>query len=324
MVQIKSFCLPSVIQSPMANTTDLTFRLIAREHGLRFAYLEMISSEALVRDSEKTKDLLKSVPADRPLGVQIVGCNPQIMGQAAEILDQHEEFSVLDINLGCPVPKVTGPGGGSALLREPETAKAIFTRVVKSTKRMPVTVKMRIGYSDARGEEAVQIAKVAEDCGVSAIAVHGRTRSQGYSGAADYSAIGKIKRAVGIPVIGNGDVTDAQSALRLREISGCDAIMIGRGALGNPWIYREVEQALEGRNSPFTATDFAARKRTVLRHLELQIQHDGPRCFLPMRRITCWYFRAAPGVAAFRDRINKSSNVEEMRGLIENFSALNT
>ena len=319
---MKSYTLPSaVVQSPMANTTDLPFRLIAREHGLRFAFLEMISSEALVRNSEKTKDLLKTVPADRPVGVQIVGCNADTMGQAAEILDQMEDFSVLDINLGCPVPKVTGPGGGSALLREPETAKQIFTRVVKATKRLPVTVKMRIGYSDPSGEEAVRIASIAQDCGIAAIAVHGRTRSQGYSGTANYQAIRKIKQAVSITVIGNGDVVDAQSALRLREISGCDAVMIGRGALGNPWIYQEVEQALEGRNpcSNPNVADFQARKLTLLKHMQLQRQYDGPRCYLPLRRVACWYFRNIPGAALLRDRINKSDSVETMRDIIEHF-----
>lgn len=321
MVQLKSFTLPSpVVQSPMANTTDLPFRLIAREQGLKFAYLEMISSEALVRDSEKTKDLLRTAPEDRPLGVQIVGCNADTMGRAAAMLDTIHDFDVLDINLGCPVPKITGNGGGSALLREPDAAKAIFTSVVQSAKRLPVTVKMRIGYSDTSGAEAVRIAQIAEDCGVTAIAVHGRTRAQGYSGIADYQAIGKVKKAVSIPVIGNGDVVDASSALRLREISGCDAVMIGRGALGNPWIYNEVEAALAGKAVDANpAENFELRKRTLLRHLELQVKHDGERCFLPMRRIACWYLRAAPGVAAFRDKINKAAGIDEVRRLIEDF-----
>ncbi len=316
---MKPFSLPSlVIQSPMANTTDLAFRLIARDHGLKFAFLEMISSEALVRDSEKTKELMKTVPSDRPLGAQIVGCNPDNMGRAAEMIDAMEEFEILDINLGCPVPKVTGPGGGSALLREPNTAKAIFTSVVKSVKRLPVTVKMRIGYSDTSGDEAVRIAQIAEECGVAAVAVHGRTRAQGYSGIADYQAIGKVKKAVRIPVIGNGDVVDAASALRLREISGCDAVMIGRGALGNPWIYQTIEHALEtGQSAEEKPDDICQRKRVLLRHLELQRMHDGPRCYLPMRRVACWYFRCAPGAAAFRERINKATSVEEMRNLIE-------
>jgi tRNA-dihydrouridine synthase B len=309
---------PLVTQSPMANTTDLAFRLIAREHGLRFAYLEMISSEALVRDSEKTKDLLKSMPEDRPLGAQIVGCNPEVMGRAAAILDAMQEFEVLDINLGCPVPKVTGPGGGSALLREPEKARAIFTQVKGSTKRLPVTVKMRIGYSDTSAKEAIRIAQIAEECGLAAVAVHGRTRSQGYSGKADYEAIGKIKRAVSIPVIGNGDVVDAQSALRLREISGCDGVMIGRGALGNPWIYQEVEAALTGNNNG-VHPDFEMRKTVLLRHLDLQSKYDGPRCYLPMRRIACWYMKGTPNATRFREQVNKAQSVEEVRTHIEEY-----
>ncbi len=308
-----------VVQSPMANTTDLPFRLIAREHGLRFAFLEMVSSEALVRNHEKTKELLKTSSDDKPLGVQIVGCNADTMGRAAGLLEEMRSFSVLDINMGCPVPKVTGPGGGSALLREPEAARAIFSSVTRSVKNIPVTVKMRIGYSDTSGAEAVRIAKIAEDCGIAAIAVHGRTRAQGYSGKADYEAIGKVKKAVGIPVIGNGDVVDAASALRLKEISGCDTVMIGRGALGNPWIYRAVERALTSGKAESVAPDFDQRKAALLHHLDLQVLHDGPRCFLPMRRVACWYFFGVNGVAAFRDRVNKTQSVEEIRRVIEDF-----
>ncbi len=307
-----------VLQAPMANTTDLAFRLLGRDHGMRFAFLEMISSEALVRDHKKTKELLKTLPQDRPIGVQIVGANPQVMGRAAQILDEMDQFEALDINRGCPVPKITGCGGGCSLMKEPQRAAEIFRRVVQSVQHMRVSVKMRTGYTDASGQEAVRLAQIAQECGIGAITIHARTRSQGYGGKADYQIIAMVKKAVSIPVIGNGDVVDGASALRLKEISGCDAIMIGRGSLGNPWIYRQAEEALKsGRPHPAQAIDPATRKRTLLRHLDLQVQCGGPRCYLPLRRITCWYIRGLSGAATLRHRINRAASVEEIREIVE-------
>jgi len=188
---------------------------------------------------------------------------------------------------------------------------------VRAVKRIPVTVKMRLGFKDGSGEEAVLIARIAEDCGIKAIAVHGRTREQGYSGTANYAAIRLVKEAVSIPVIGNGDVVDGASAVRLREISGCDGVMLGRGALGNPWIYREVEAALNGTPPP-TAPDAAERKRVLLRHVDLQEQYEAWPVG-PLRRVVCWYFQHYPGVAEFRNRIHQAQSVAEMRTLIEAF-----
>lgn len=319
MIQLKSFQLPQVVQSPMANCSDLPFRLIAREHEMHFAFLEMVSSEALVRDLRSTYEMMKTIPEDSPLGAQLVGCDPDVMGEAAAKIEAMG-YQVLDMNLGCPVPKVVSKGGGSMLLREPETARQIFTKVVKAIKRIPVTVKMRIGYSDDTGQEAAHIARIAEECGVNAIAVHGRTRQQGYSGNANYSAIRKIKESVSIPVMGNGDVVDGASALRLREVSGCDGVMIARGALGNPWIYREVEAALKGETAPEKPT-LAVRKAVVLRHIELQQQYDANPVG-PLRRIVCWYFKDIPGVAQFRDRVHRAQSVDEIRGLVEGFAPL--
>jgi nifR3 family TIM-barrel protein len=191
--------------------------------------------------------------------------------------------------------------------------------VAQAVKRIPVTVKMRLGYSDPTGAEAARIAQIAEECGVNAVAVHGRTREQGYSGFADYEAIGRVKRAVSIPVIGNGDVVDEATALRLLEISGCDGVMLGRGALGNPWIYRRIQAAIDGEPQSF-APDVELRKRTALQHLELQAQHDF-RPVGPLRRILTWYFKDIPGVADFRNQINRADSLDHMRALLAGFGS---
>ena len=178
MIQLKSFSLPDVVQSPMANCTDLPFRLIAREQGMRFAFLEMVSAEALLRNIPSTLEMMQTSEEDRPLGAQLVGCDPGVMAEAAAKIEAMG-FDLLDLNLGCPVPKVTGHGGGSMLLKEPQKAGEIFRRVVRAVTRIPVTVKMRLGFSDPTGAEAAAIARLAEDAGVNAVAVHGRTREQG-------------------------------------------------------------------------------------------------------------------------------------------------
>ena len=320
MIRLKDFVLPScVVQSPMANCTDLPFRLIAREKGMKIAFLEMVSAEALLRDNRTTAELLTTVPEDRPLGAQLVGCNPESMGKAASIIEGMG-FDWLDINLGCPVPKVTGNGGGSALLREPDTAREIFVNVVRSVKKIPVTVKMRLGYTDPSGSEACTIAKLAEAAGLDAVSVHGRTRAQGYSGKANYEAIARVKDAVKIPVFGNGDVTNGTSARELCAVAGVDGVMIGRGALGNPWIYREVESALNDDLAP-TPPSFEDKKRALLRHLELEIRFHERTALFRMRRVACWYFKDLSGVAELRARINITPTLGELSSLLENFSA---
>lgn len=314
MIRLKEIELPEVIQSPMANCTDLPFRLVARALGMRFAFLEMISAETLVRENPETYRRMRTDEQDRPVGVQLVGCDPEVMGRAAAKVESMG-FPLVDVNLGCPVPKVVAKGGGSQLLRQPDTAGEIFRAMVKAVKRIPVTVKMRLGYSDPTGAEAVRIALLAEEAGVSALSIHGRTREQGYSGTADYEAIGRVKKAVSIPVIGNGDVFDGAGALRLREVSGCDGVLLGRGALGNPWIYREIEAAFEGKG-PVPPPTTREKKEVVFRHIELQCQYEKFPIG-PLRRVISWYFKETPGVAQFRNAINRSETREEMREIID-------
>ena len=312
-IRLRDFDLPLVVQSPMAGCTDLAFRLIARAHGMRFAFLEMISAETFVRSNPGTAERMETREDDSPVGVQLVGCDPAVMAEAAAGVEALG-FPLVDLNLGCPVPKVVAKGGGSQLLREPETAGEIFRSVVRAVKRVPVTVKMRLGYSDHSGAEAVRIARLAEEAGLSAIAVHGRTREQGYSGSADYEAIRRVKQAVSIPVIGNGDVTDGERARRLMETSGCDAVMLGRGALGNPWIYRETEAAILGAEPPHRPS-LAERKRVLFEHIDLQCRYEAYPLG-PLRRIICWYFKQSPGAPQFRDSINRAQSVEEMKEII--------
>ncbi len=305
----------------MAACTDLPFRLIAREKGLGFSFLEMVSAQALSRRNAKTFELLKSAPADRPLGAQLLGCEPGVMAESARIIEDMG-FDLLDLNLGCPVRKVVTNGEGAALLKDPRRAAEVFRAVKGATRRIPVTVKMRKGFEDESGREAVEIARAAEGEGLCAVTVHGRTQKQGYSGRADYSAIGRVKTAVSIPVIGNGDVLSAEDARRMRRESGCDGVMIGRGGLGNPWIYRALDAALEGSDEAIPLPSPQERLETMLKHLDLEVEHLGPRqACLNMRRITVWYTAGLPECKPFRAEVCRTENTERIRGLILDFWA---
>ena len=308
-----------LFQSPMADCTNLAFRLIARKHGLELAFTEMVSAEALARGNKRTLPLLRKIRKDNPLGAQLVGHNPASMGKAAAIIED-QGFDILDLNCGCPVRKVTGPGAGSALLQNPDLARRIFRSVMAHAKKIPVTVKMRSGFADPSGKEALRLALIAQEEGLAAVTVHGRTRTQGYSGKADWKVIELVKRSLKIPVFGNGDIFEPEDAKRMMETTGCDGVAIGRGALGNPWIYAGIRAVLSGHAPKLPS--FEEKKRVALQHLRLEIKYEGEKMgVLQSRRIAAWYFKGCPHVAQLRDKINRAATFREMTDSIKAFDA---
>ena len=238
----------NVILAPMAGVTDLPYRVLCREQGCGLVCMEMVSAKAVLYKNRNTKELLEVDPRERPVSLQLFGSDPEILSKIAGELEEGP-YDIFDINMGCPVPKIVKNGEGSALMRNPKLVQEILSAMVRTLKK-PVTVKIRKGFDDS-SVNAVEIAKIAEGCGVSAIAVHGRTREQYYSGKADWDIIRQVKEAVSIPVIGNGDVFTPEDAKRMVEETGCDGIMVARGAKGNPWIFREIAEYLEtGRMPP--------------------------------------------------------------------------
>jgi len=308
-----------LFQSPMADCTNIAFRLIARELGLELAFTEMISAEALVRENKRTLPLVRRIAGDTPLGAQLVGHNPDSMGKAAAMIEAMG-FEILDLNFGCPVRKVTGPGAGSALLQCPGLSARIFKNVMTHLKKIPVTVKMRTGFTDPSGKEALHIARLAEEHGLSAVTVHGRTRAQGYSGKADWRVIGLVKNVLKIPVFGNGDIFIPEDAKRMMEITGCDGVAVGRGALGNPWLYAGIRSCLAGHKPKLPS--FEEKKRVALEHIRLEVKYEGEKTgVLQSRKIAAWYFKGCPNVAQLRNKINRAMNLKEMHTLIADFKA---
>ncbi len=302
-----------LILAPMAGVTDLPFRLLCREQGCGAVYTEMVSAKAIYYKNRNTKTLMEVDPAEGPVALQLFGSDPDILSRMAA---QAEEgpYAWIDINMGCPVPKVVGNGEGSALMKDPRLVEQILTATVKRVKK-PVTVKIRKGF-DSASVNAVEIARIAESCGAAAVAVHGRTREQYYSGTADWEIVRQVKEAVKIPVLGNGDVFAPEDAARMMEATGCDGVLIARGARGNPWIFSRSLHYLEtGEVLPLpSARDI---RQEILRHLELQIQYKGPVLgIMEMRKHAAWYTAGMPHSAALRDRINQAETYEEFCELI--------
>jgi len=305
----------NVILAPMAGVTDLPFRLLCREMGAGLVCMEMVSAKAIYYNNKNTEELLKVYPGELPASLQLFGSDPEILAaMAARIQDR--PYSFIDLNMGCPVPKVVNNGEGSALMKDPKLVEKILTAMVKAVDK-PVTVKIRKGFDDNH-VNAVEIAKIAEACGVSAVAVHGRTREQYYSGQADWEIIRMVKEAVKIPVIGNGDVDSPEKAKRLLDETGCDGVMIGRGAQGNPWIFRETVEYLETGALP-KRPDNDEKREIVRRHALMEMDLKGEYTAVrEMRRHLSWYTFGMPGAAKLRGTINQMETMEQLLQMIDN------
>lgn len=299
----------NVILAPMAGVTDLPFRVLCKEQGAGLLCMEMVSAKAIYYGSKNTEELMKISPAEMPVSLQLFGFDADIMADMAKKIEE-KPFAVLDINMGCPVPKVVNNGEGSALMKNPKLAEEIITKMVKAVKK-PVTVKIRKGFDEAH-LNAVEMAKIAEASGAAAVAVHGRTREQYYAGKADWDCIRAVKEAVKIPVIGNGDVTDALSAERLLKETGCDGVMVGRAAQGNPFIFREITEYLETGVIPPKPTPAEVRA-TIERHARMQMEEKGEYTGVrEMRKHLSWYTVGYPNSAKYRQMINSMETMEEL------------
>ena len=300
--------------APLAGITDGPFRRLCSQAGAALVYSEMVSAKGLWYGDKNTGKLLEILPGEGPAAYQLFGHEPEIMAFAVRKLDSRMNV-IFDINMGCPVPKIVKNGEGSALMKNPDLVYDLVAAAVKNTSK-PVTVKIRAGW-DEESVNAVEVARAVSAAGASAVAVHGRTREQYYSGKADWSVIAAVKRAVNIPVIGNGDVTDAASGIRMMEETGCDFVMVGRGALGNPWIFSELTAAWRGEPLPPPPTK-EEKKAMMIRHfndiLELKGEYVAVR---EMRKHVGWYLKGVHGAAAFRGKINGINSADELRRAID-------
>lgn len=303
----------SYVLGPMAGVTDLPFRLLCKEQGAGLLCMEMVSAKGIFYNNKNTKSLLQIHPEEVPVSLQFFGSDPKIVSEMAKRVEERP-FSILDINMGCPVPKVVRNGEGSALMKNPKLVYELVSATVKAIKK-PVTVKIRKGFDDEH-INAVEIAKIIEEAGAAAVAVHGRTREQYYSGKADWEIIRQVKEAVSIPVIGNGDVTSGEKAIAMREQTGCDGVMIARGAQGNPWIFSELLEYERTGRLP-DRPDVEEIKQTMLRHARLQIEYKGDFTGIrEMRKHVAWYTKGLHGAARLRDRINQVESYAELENLL--------
>ena len=313
-LKIGNVALPNpLILAPMAGVTDLPFRLLCREQGAGLVCMEMVSAKAIAFHNRNTEKLMQTVPEERPVSLQLFGSDPKIISEVAREIEERP-FDILDLNMGCPVPKIVGNAEGSALMKAPDLVEQIIRETVRAVKK-PVTVKIRKGFDDNH-VNAVEIAKIAEASGAAAVAVHGRTREQYYSGKADWEIIRNVKEAVRIPVIGNGDVDSPKQAKRLFEETGCDGIMIGRAARGNPWLFHQILTYLE-TGETISRPPLEEVQQMMLRHARMQIEYKGNYTGIrEMRKHISWYTAGYPHSARLRALINRVESLEELEELI--------
>lgn len=303
----------NLILAPMAGVSDLSFRLLCKEQGAGLVCMEMVSAKAIYYRNKNTEKLMETSSAEHPVSLQLFGSDPDIIALIAEQI-QDRPFDILDFNMGCPVPKVVNNGEGSALMKDPKLVREILQKLVKAS-RKPVTVKIRKGFDDEH-VNAVEIAKIAEDCGVAAVAVHGRTRQQYYSGKADWEIIKQVKEAVAIPVIGNGDLGSAEDVIKMEEETGCDGFMIGRAVRGNPWIFAQILHKLEtGEDLPKPPAEVVIAM--ILRHADLLIANKGEYIGVrEMRKHAAWYTAGLRNASRIRGKINEVQTKDDLEKVL--------
>ena len=310
----------NLILEPMAGVTDLPFRLLCKEQGAGLLCMEMVSAKAILYKNKNTEELLTIDPRENPVSLQLFGSDPDIISEIAKQMEDRP-FDILDINMGCPVPKVVNNGDGSALMKNPKLAGEIIEKTVRAIKK-PVTVKIRKGFDDDH-VNAVEMAHIAEESGAAAVAVHGRTREQFYSGKADWDIIRQVKERVSIPVIGNGDLLTAEDVIAMEKQTGCDGFMIARGAEGNPWIFRQILHYFEtGEQLP--KPDFSEMTEMLLRHAKMQLEFKGEYTGIrEIRKHAAWYTAGYKNSSRLRGRINEVENYGQLEALFREVQSYN-
>lgn len=320
-LQIGNVTLPNnLILAPMAGVTDLPFRLLCKEQGAGLLCMEMVSAKAILYKNRNTEELLTIDPRETPVSLQLFGSDPEIISEMAKQIEERP-FDMLDTNMGCPVPKVVNNGDGSALMKNPVLAGKIIEKTARAIKK-PVTVKIRKGFDDAH-INAVEMAHIAQESGAAAIAVHGRTREQFYSGKADWDIIRQVKEAVSIPVIGNGDIRTAEDVIAMERQTGCDGFMIARGAEGNPWIFKQILHYFE-TGEVLAKPSFAEVTEMLLRHAKMQMEFKGEYTGIrEIRKHAAWYTAGYRNSSKLRGRINEVETFEELQALFEEVLSYN-